>query len=101
MDPGGDSVAQVLGICVELHFARLFQLAQSLDRSLQLHSVIRCRELTSSKVFANSIVLERRCPTAGARISEASAVSINRHLLHGATILHGRARWTTPRLSRL
>jgi hypothetical protein len=83
VDPACDSLAQVFGICVELHFARLFQLSQSFDRGLQLHAVIRCRELTSRELFSNSAVLEPCRPTAGAWISEASAVCVDSHFLQG------------------
>ncbi len=84
VDPTGNAGAQILGIGEELHLARLLQLQERLDGSLQLHSIVGGRERRAAKFLLPPGVLEDGRPSAGAGIPEASTIGMDRNLLHAS-----------------
>src|SRR5579884_187047 len=74
VDPAGDSVANILAVCVEMDSARPFQRLEALYGGEQLHPVVGRQRLATRYLALLVGHPQQRGPAAGAGIAAASAV---------------------------
>ena len=69
-----------------MHFARLLELAQGLDKGRQLHPVVGGAGVAAAELFFVHFAIEpipqHRAPAAGAGVAAARAVGVNFNLFH-------------------
>lgn len=87
--PFGDSVAEILGICEDIHLARLFQPVQRLQRSGKFHSVVGGSDDSAAELFSYGTVFENGRPATWPGISFACAVCMNDNLFQNVVFIAG------------
>ncbi len=80
VDPARDAVAHVFAVGVQVHARGPLEGFEGRDRRQQLHAVVGREGFAAGKLLAVRAGDEDSAPAAGARISRAGAIRIDRHL---------------------